>query len=375
MNESCYEKILYLTDICIKFTVFIIVQKVFVDMSGMNKFFRLSFLFLLSIFSASGSGIVMGNTLLTMDSEAVGEQYPAEKTEIQKQTDPEENLINESMAYVDGYFSRPKLTKLLAGSRKIILTFDDGPHPRTTPLVLDILRRRNLKAVFFVLGIQAMKYPELLKQIHEEGHIIGNHSFSHKNLARVTSEKLEEEISRTSEIIEKVTGKKPEYMRPPYGAMNKSVLRSVHQHGMKIVLWTVDPKDWQQKSETGIVRSLEKQLGFARGDFKGGAVLLHDIYPSTVRALEPFLDRIAASEFIVSSIDRLDDSAADFWAACPPHIMKKSVFKRIFNVETSGHQLLIGLLSPASRSDRSSMALLKAHRNGNLLAYLVNNPI
>lgn len=347
---------------------------VFVDVELMKKTFKLSCIVVLSVLLSASAFASLDNSVLTSDSEAVGEFYPAEKSEIEKQTDPEDTLLNESMAQLDGYFSRSKLTKLLSGSRRIVLTFDDGPHPKTTPQILEILRRRNLKAIFFVLGIQAEKYPELLKQIHDEGHIIGNHSFSHKNLARISSEKLEEELVRTSNIIERVTGRKPEYMRPPYGAMNKQVVSAVHRLGMKIVLWTVDPKDWQQKNETGIVRSLERQLGFGKGDPRGGAVLLHDIYPSTVRALEPFLDSLSAHEFKISSIEKLDEGSAGFWAACPPHLLKTSVFERKFHVETSGHKLLIGMLQP-QKNQRSSMALLKAHRNGNLLAYLINNPV
>jgi len=343
-------------------------------MLTMNKKFKLSFIIMLSLFMASQAFAALESSILTSETVAVCEFYPAAKDEIKKLTDPEEVLLDESIAHLDGYFSRHRLTKMLSGSRRIILTFDDGPHPKTTPQILEILRRRNLKAVFFVLGIQAEKHPELLKQIHDEGHIIGNHSFSHKNLARISPEKLEEELVRTSNIIERVTGKKPEYMRPPYGSMNKQVVSAVHRLGMKIVLWTIDPKDWQHKNETGIVRSLERQLGFGKGDLRGGAILLHDIYPSTVRALEPLLDKLSANEFNISSIDRLDDRNTGFWASTSPQLLKGSVFERRFDVETSGHRVLIGMFSP-KRSERSSMALLKAHRNGNLLAYLVKNPL
>ena len=302
-----------------------------------------------------------------------GEFCAAEKLEVNKYTGSEENFINDNFASLGAYYGRPSLLKLLGGSRKVILTFDDGPHPRTTPQVLEILRRRNVKAIFFVLGLQAQKFPELVKQIYDEGHIIGNHSFGHKNLAQLSEEKLREEIGKTSRLIESITGKRPEYLRPPYGAMNKNVLRVAQSEGMKIVLWTVDPKDWQSKNEIAILKSLDRQLGFNNGDFRGGAVLLHDIYPSTVRALQPMLDRMATHEYLITSIDKLDAGSAGFWAAASPSLLRSSFFYKAFDPEVTGNQLLVSMFKKKPRVEKSHMAILKAHKSGNLLAYLIKN--
>ena len=316
----------------------------------------------------------MAAASLDMNSVAVGEQYSAEKSEVAKYTDTEDMILNDNLAQVGGYFSRPKLLKLLGGSRRAILTFDDGPHPKTTPLILETLRKRNIKAIFFVLGIQAMKYPEIVRQIHEDGHIIGNHSFSHKNLAQISEEKMREELGRTSEIIEKITGKRPEYLRPPYGAMNRNVLRVANSEGMAIVLWTIDPKDWQNKNELTVLRNIDRQMGISGGDRRGGAILLHDIYPSTVRALEPMLDRLATSEIRMTSIDRLDSTAATFWAAREPNLLRNAAFKREFNPAHTGNHLLITILKEAKkRPEISPMAMLKAHKSGTLLLYLARN--
>lgn len=334
--------------------------------------YKISFL-LGAFFGLVFPAVSMASSLLTVDTVAASEFYSAEKSEVQRHTDPEENLLNDNMAQIGGYFSRPKLLKLLGGKRKVILTFDDGPHPRTTPQVLEILRRRNIKAIFFVLGIQAQKFPELVKQIHDEGHLIGNHSYSHKNLAQIGEEKLREEIGKTSRLIESITGKKPEFLRPPYGAMNRNVLRVANNEGLSIVMWTVDPKDWQNKNEMTVLRNLDRQLGIVNGDMRGGAVLLHDIYPSTVRALAPLLDRLATHEYRVTSIDRLDGGAASFWSVKGPSLLRRSVFKRTFNPEHSGNQLLINMLKPVEKADRSPMALLKAHRSGSMLLYLAMN--
>jgi len=314
------------------------------------------------------------SNLISKDTEAISEYYEADRNNISKQLNPEEELVNNTLSHLNTYYSRPQLVKMLNNTRHIVLTFDDGPHPRTTPKVLEILRRRHIKAIFFVLGLQAAKYPELVKQIYDEGHLIGNHSYGHKNLAQLSDAKLKEELLRTSLLIESITGHKPEYLRPPYGAMNRKVIKAAQLEGMKIMLWTVDPKDWSQKNETSILRNTERQLGMTSGNMRGGAILLHDIYPSTVRALEPLLDRLAASEYTIVSIDNLNIGANKFWAATQPHILRKARFYHRFDPDLSGNKVLISLLNPQQNNNRSAMAMLKAQKSGNLLVYLVQNP-
>ena len=107
--------------------------------------------------------------------------------------------------------------------QKIALTFDDGPHPSGTPVLLDGLAERNVKVTFFVIGENAVKYPKLLTREAEEGHIIGNHTYSHVDLTKMSQEAAECELEKTNAAIEAVTGKKTEYMRPPYGAWKKEM--------------------------------------------------------------------------------------------------------------------------------------------------------
>ncbi|GAB4267044.1 MAG: hypothetical protein Kow0029_01260 [Candidatus Rifleibacteriota bacterium] len=284
----------------------------------------------------------------------------------------EMDLAENSLSLTSSYFSRPKLVKLLSGSKKIVLTFDDGPHPRTTPAVLEILRKRNIKAIFFVLGLQAEKYPDLIMQIHAEGHEIGNHSYNHKNMAQLTEEKAREQIEKTNSIVEAITGEKPKYFRPPYGALNQQVVKLLREENMNIMLWTVDPKDWQNKNTATIIRNLEKQLGL-NGNMRGGAVLLHDIYPATVRALDPFLDKLSSNEYLISNSSLLDSTVNNFWAAKAPELLRDAKFKRSFNPELSGNNLLVNYLEPEKSKELSSMAMLKASRNGELLVCLFKN--
>ncbi len=312
--------------------------------------------------------------ILTMNTIATGEYYKADRGALNKQLTGDDPAKAKALAVSDTCYNRPQLVKLLANTRKIVLTFDDGPHPKTTPKVLEILRRRHIKAIFFVLGLQAAKYPDLIKQIHDEGHLIGNHSYSHKNLPQLSEAGMREELVRTSNLIESITGSRPEYLRPPYGSMNSKVIEVARQEGMKIVLWTIDPKDWLQKNEKSILRHTEQQLGMNSGRLRGGALLLHDIYPSTVRALEPLLDRLAMHEYMVASIDNLDAESGNFWSAAAPKLLCNARFFRRFDPELSGHDLLISLLKPQQKNPRTPMSILKARKSGELLAYLIKTP-
>lgn len=316
--------------------------------------------------------------ILTMNTIAAGEYYEADRKALDKQLTGDNEAVTEAVTAAltnsDTGYGRTQLVKLLANTRKVVLTFDDGPHPKTTPKVLEILRHRRVKAIFFVLGLQAAKYPELIKQIHDEGHIIGNHSYSHKNLAQQSEAGMREELVRTSRLIESITGRRPEYLRPPYGSMNSKVIEVARQEGMKIMLWTIDPKDWLQKNEKSVLHHIEQQLGMNSGRLRGGALLLHDIYPSTVRALEPLLDRLAMHEYTVACINNLDAESSNFWAAAAPKLLRNARFFRRFNPEITGHNLLISLLKPLQKNPRTPMAILKAHKSGSLFVYLIKNP-
>ena len=155
--------------------------------------------------------------------------------------------------------------------------------------------------------------------------------------------------------------------------MNRNVLKVANNEGMSIVLWTVDPKDWHSKNELAVLRQIDRQMGIGGGAARGGAILLHDIYPSTVRALEPMLDRLAAHEYRITSIDRLDNTAANFWAAKEPNLSRKIIAKVNFNPDNSGNLFLINILKETKKAPVSPMALLKANRSGRMLLFLAQN--
>ncbi|MEY8518729.1 polysaccharide deacetylase family protein [Lachnospiraceae bacterium 29-84] len=129
----------------------------------------------------------------------------------------------------------------MEGEKKMVaITFDDGPHPTYTPKMLEALRERGVKATFFLLGEEVEKYPEIVKQIEEEGHLIGNHSYKHEQLSKLTMEQACTQVNRTNDLIYQVTGTYPSYLRPPFGDWHKELDGKVN---MVEVLWDVDTLD------------------------------------------------------------------------------------------------------------------------------------
>ena len=157
----------------------------------------------------------------------IGTKSEVSNTESQTLNIQDQKLENSDQLCIDTNLGRNRLRKLLIGNKSVVLTFDDGPHPSTTPHILDILKKRHLRAAFFVLGLQANKYPDIIKRMHDEGHIIGNHTYGHKNLTQLKPAQIKKEIESTNDLIEKITGERPKFMRPPYGAVNKAVTAAI----------------------------------------------------------------------------------------------------------------------------------------------------
>jgi len=137
--------------------------------------------------------------------------------------------------------------------KEIFLTFDDGPNEYTLK-ILEILKSFNAKATFFVLGKNCQKYPEVLKRIFEEGHSIGNHSFSHSIKFFFN---FKNEIEKTNEIIKKITGVKVKIFRPPYGILTPWLKNYLFKNGYKIILWNLDSRDWKGKISDKIFEEIK----------------------------------------------------------------------------------------------------------------------
>lgn len=184
----------------------------------------------------------------------------------------------------------------------LALTFDDGPHPQITPQVLDILARQQVKATFFVVGAHVAGQEALLQREYREGHEIGNHSWNHPDLTKLTPEDTEAQIQSTQKVIAAAGVPAPRILRPPYGAINQMV--AAHNH-LSVVRWNVDPEDWKYQDAPAILAST---LAQAR---PGAIILMHDIYPSTAAALEPVIVALKQQYQFVTASQLLDLTPGD----------------------------------------------------------------
>lgn len=178
----------------------------------------------------------------------------------------------------------------------IALTFDDGPRRSTTAKLLDGLQERGVKATFFLVGKNIEGNEEIIKRMRDEGHLIGNHTYSHVQLSKVSTQQAYDEIVKTNELIQQVTGETPKYIRPPYGAYSNSLLMQIN---MTPVLWSVDPDDWDTENTGKVVRSVVKNVKC------GDIILLHDIYDSSVAAALEIVDQLKAKGYVFVTVDQL----------------------------------------------------------------------
>lgn len=181
-----------------------------------------------------------------------------------------------------GLFIRGRSTE-----RQLMFTFDDGPDHRATPLLLDHLDRHGIKAVFFVNGHRmhdrrpdARENIEVLRDIHNRGHVIGNHTFNHRDLSAMTDEQIRREIDQTSRLVEKITGQRTWLFRPPFGKLGRAGPH-LARNGYTTVMWAVDPLDWQTSDPQEVLRRVVDRL---EDRPSGGIIDLHDTNRATVEA-------------------------------------------------------------------------------------------
>ena len=155
-------------------------------------------------------------------------------------------------------------------SKQVALTFDDGPHPRYTKQILSILEEFDVPATFFVVGINAYRYPDVLKEIVDAGCEIGNHTYSHCDMAHTTNSQVQDEILDCEEIIFQQTNQVPHLLRPPEGRFNTLVEEAAQTMNYQIILWSIDTKDWANTPSETIVKKVLKELDH------GDIILMHD---------------------------------------------------------------------------------------------------
>ena len=159
---------------------------------------------------------------------------------------------------------------------ELALTFDDGPNPACTPRLLDTLASHDVQATFFMVGRYAQAEPALVRRIAQTGHLIGNHSWSHPNLALTTPGRIREELIRTSDAIAQITGQPVRYFRPPFGGRRPYVLRVARELGMTPVLWNAITTDWSELSADRIAQRLMRKVDSNQRRGLATNIVLHD---------------------------------------------------------------------------------------------------
>ncbi|MFD4568581.1 polysaccharide deacetylase family protein [Streptomyces sp. NPDC058475] len=181
----------------------------------------------------------------------------------------------------------------------IALTFDAGPSEHSARL-LDILKEKQVPATFFLLGKRHIaKYPELVKRMADEGHEVASHTWDHKILTRIKPEQIREELRKTNDAIDKLTGHRPTLMRPPQGRTNDTVHRISREMGLSEVLWSVTAKDYRTSDPKLIHKRVLQQSS------RDGIILLHDIYPGTVPAVPGIIDALKERGYVFVTVPQL----------------------------------------------------------------------
>lgn len=181
--------------------------------------------------------------------------------------------------------------------KQVSLTFDDGPDAYYTPQILEILKKYDVKATFFVVGLRAQAHPEMVRRIVSEGHSIGNHTWDHPILPKLPTDKVKEEVQKTEQLLYSITGLNTAMFRPPYGSATAQVIDEISSLGYKIIDWSVDTRDWAKTPTTQIMNYVNKEI------YPGGIILQHcaggknEDLSNTVKALPQIITSLKAQGY------------------------------------------------------------------------------
>ena len=193
------------------------------------------------------------------------------------------------------------------GKKLVALTFDDGPYPPFTQELVAVLDEKQVKATFFVVGNNASKFPDVVKLVVSKGHEVALHAGEHKDFLKLNSSELAENISFGKKVLEELTGKPVKYMRPPHGFRDWAVMEEASRVGLKVVNWSVIPRDWTNPGAEAIADRVCKEV------FSGAIVLLHDgdapaqkaSREQTVQAIALIIDQLRKDGYKFVTIDEL----------------------------------------------------------------------
>lgn len=180
--------------------------------------------------------------------------------------------------------------------KRIAITFDDGPNSDYTEMLLEGLKERGVHATFFLLGTEVEKYPNIVEKIHNEGHLIGTHSYEHVNLCNLSDSAAIEQVDKTNAVLYEITGEYPEYIRPPFGCWKSNL---DYETKMIEVLWDIDPLDWKtSNSDVVAKRVIDKAQ-------ENSIILLHDASESSVNAAFKIIDELQKEGYTFVTVDEI----------------------------------------------------------------------
>ncbi|MEG0732498.1 MAG: polysaccharide deacetylase family protein [Vagococcus sp.] len=188
------------------------------------------------------------------------------------------------------------IPKLNSGKKYVALTFDDGPNPNTTPQLLTILRNKNVKASFFMVGNGVNANPNIAKRVSDAGHQVGSHSYSHPQLTGLSASQIQNEMRRTDKAIYYATGKLPKTYRPPYGAVNRYVSNTVAKPA---IMWSIDTRDWESRNPYMINNVVSNNI------HNGAIILMHDIHQPTINSVSTMIDNLRRQGYQFVTVDEL----------------------------------------------------------------------
>jgi len=182
----------------------------------------------------------------------------------------------------------------------VAMTFDDGPHPSLTPKLLDILKQRNIKCTFFVIGRSAKTYPQIIRRMIAEGHEVANHTWTHASLTSRSDAQIRSELQQSEDALFAAANYRPHLIRPPYGAINTRIKNFMFsEFGYSTIMWSVDPQDWRRPGVSVVTSRL------VNGAHPGAIMLAHDIHPPTIEAMPAVFDQLLAKGYQFVTVSQL----------------------------------------------------------------------
>lgn len=218
------------------------------------------------------------------------------KNESQKKEDNKVAYSNNNMQDKKAIHAAMKHKSTGKSKPKVALTFDDGPHPQYTQKILNALKKYKGHATFFVVGKRAEKYKSTIRKIIANGNQIGNHTYDHIKLTKLSESGIKDELNKTSDILQNIIHKRPSIIRPTYGSVNDRVKSYA---GAPIILWSIDTMDWKTENKN---TTINKVMGKVKD---GDIVLMHDLYKTSAQAADVIIQRLSSQGYQLVTIDEL----------------------------------------------------------------------